>query len=137
MNASIADILQRARAGQALAEPAGERAAEDAEDEFPCYGRLRGVRQAAFMLELRLATGDADAFDYGLLGRVRLDPSAGLMLWFANGTVTVRGRNLRPVFEAALARRLAWVREADEPARVGRDPGATVVTAIEVETGSD
>ncbi len=134
MSASIADILQRSRAGSAPTSPHIEPPEpEDTEDEFPCYGRLRGPRQAAFMLELRRATGDGEAFDYGLLGRVRFDPSAGLALHFANGVVTVRGRNLRPVFEAALTRRLLWVREAAEPGRAGGDPDATVVTAIAVE----
>ena len=132
MSASITDILQRSR-GERPPLEADE--SGDDEDEFPCYGKLRGARQVAFMLELRLANGDGEAFDYGLLGRVRFDPSAGLTLHFANGVVTLAGKNLRPVFEAALTRRLTWVREANEPGRVGGDPGATVITKISLEFG--
>ena len=102
-------------------------------EEDRCYAKLRGPRQAALMLEVRFADGNGEAFDYGLLGRVRFDPSDGLVLGFAAGTVTIRGKNLRPVFDGIVSHRVTWVGEAPHPETAARDPEASVVTKIEVE----
>ena len=131
---NLAEILRQARGeGPPAAQQADPPAAGgDGTDEFRCYAALRGPRQVAFMLELRFADGNGDAFDYGMLGRARFDPSAGLVLQFGTGLVTITGKNLRPLFEAVLTHRVAWVAEADDPAAAARDPDACVVTAIEV-----
>ncbi|QJW95418.1 hypothetical protein [Frigoriglobus tundricola] len=129
MSGNISDLIRQARSDR----PTAAEEAEGEAEEHLCYSKLRGTRAVAFMLELRLAAGDSSGFDYGLLGRCTFDRSAGVTLYFAGGTVTIRGKNLRPVFEGILTHRVAWVAVAVEPATVARDPEATVVTAIEVE----
>lgn len=128
MSGSIAEMIERTR--QAAA-PLVE--LEEAPEELPCYAKLRGPRQVAFMVEFRTEAGDAEAFDYGLLGRASFDRSAGITLRFGNGSVLVAGRHLRPLFEAVVAHRVTWVAVAGDAGRAARDPDATVVTAITVE----
>lgn len=130
MSGSIAEIIERTR--QAAA-PLVE--LEEAPEELPCYAKLRGPRQVAFMVEFRTEGGDAEAFDYGLLGRVSFDRSAGITLRFGNGEVAIAGRHLRPLFEAIVAHRVTWVAVAADPGKAAKDPNATVVTAITMEAG--
>ncbi|OWK38934.1 hypothetical protein [Fimbriiglobus ruber] len=134
MNGSISDLVRQARGEKPSPAPAAPaKEAEEPPEEHACYAKLRGARQIAFMLELRLTGGDSDSFDYGLLGRCTFNRSEGVTLFFATGTVTICGKNLRPLFEAILAHRVAWVAVAEEPSAVSRDPEATVVTTIGVD----
>jgi hypothetical protein len=133
-NGMLSDLIRQSREAPGRVPPAPVGEAAEGADELPCFARLRGARQVAFMLELRGADGNSEALDYGLLARARFDPSAGLVLHFHGVTATVRGRKLRPLYEAILAHRVTWVEVAANPDTVARDPDATVVTAIEVET---
>ncbi len=133
MNGNISDLIRQARSERPLPAPTED--GEPPAEEYQCYSKLRGPRQVAFMLELRQAGGDSSGFDYGLLGRSTFDRSAGVTLYFAGGTVTIRGKQLRPLFEGILSHRVVWVAVAPDPAAVARDPEATVVTAIEIEVG--
>lgn len=111
-----------------------DRGAEpDGEEEYPCYARLRGPQQSAFMVEFRLADGTSDALDYGYLTRVGFHPSQGLVFHFAGVMVSVLGRNLRPLFEAVRDHRALWVGITAQPERVADDPEATVVTSIRID----
>jgi hypothetical protein len=132
MSGNISELIRQARVEKPV--PAQE-ADDDAAEDYLCYSRLRGIRSVAFMLEMRMVNGDSEGFDYGLLNRCRFDRSEGLTLYFAGGTVTIRGKNLRPLFEGILTHRVTWVAIAAAPDVVSRDPEATVVTAIEVEVG--
>ena len=85
------------------------------------------------MLELRFKTADAEAFPYSYLVRAQFNPSTGIELDFSACTVRIAGRNLRPLFAALVAQRVAVVTEVDElHAEAALDPGATVVTRLEV-----
>jgi hypothetical protein len=131
MGGNISELLRKSRDEL----PTAAEDADEGTEEHLCYAKLRGLHAVSFMLELRMAAGDSDGFDYGLLSRCTFDRSAGLTLFFASGTVTIRGKNLRPLFEGILTHRVSWVAVAADPATVSRDPEATVVTAIEVEVG--
>ena len=135
MSVSMAELVRQSRnetPSPASKEPVAE--ATDAVDEYVSYAKLRGPRQAAFMVEFRTAAGDSEAFDYGLLARCVFDRSAGLTLLFAAGKVVIRGKNLRPLFDAILAHRVLWVAVVDPPIGSAiRDPDATVVTGIEID----
>jgi hypothetical protein len=129
MVGNISELLRKSRDER----PAAAEDADEGTEEHLCYAKLRGLHAVAFMLELRTGAGDSDGFDYGLLGRCKFDRSEGVTLFFAGGTVTIRGKNLRPLFDGILTHRVYWVAVAAEPEMVARDPEATVVTAIEIE----
>ena len=129
MTGNISELIRQSRNER----PGPSEEAADEIESHSCYAKLRGQRSVAFMLELRKAAGDCEGFDYGLLSRCTFDRSAGVTLFFAGGTVTIRGKNLRPLFEGVLMHRVMWVAVAAEPEKVAHDPEATVVTGIEVE----
>ena len=64
-------------------------------DDWGTFGLLRGVKERAVMLNLKLKTGDDDAFTYALLERVTFDRSTGIILRFPGVQVTLFGRNLK------------------------------------------
>ena len=132
MSGTISELIRQSRAERPAPDPAAE---EMEAEEHLCYSKLRGPQSVAFMLELRAAAGDSNGFDYGLLSRCTFNRSDGVTLYFAGATVTIHGKNLRPLFEGILTHRVLWVAVAAEPEKVARDPDATVVTAIEVEVG--
>ena len=84
------------------------------------------------MVELRLKTGDRIGLPYPWLGEVRLN-SPVISLSFTTGvTVSIRGRNLTPLFSALLRHQAVFVWEADAPT-VGLMPeSAPLVEVIEV-----
>jgi len=109
-------------------------------DNCGAFGCLRGVRERAIMLELRRKNGSVTALGYSWLERVDFDPSTGIVLRFAGGKVTIRGRNLqaeiRPhlrLLDGLLRHRIVWIQEADEPSLLRADRHATVVERIEVD----
>jgi hypothetical protein len=135
-NISMAELIRPSRTEPAPTKGTTEplQHPEEPADEYPCYAKLRGPRQVAFMLELRFETGDSDAFDYGLLGRVRHNLSSGLKLEFANAIVSISGKNLRELKEALLMHRVPWIGLTNDPGQVAAtDPGATIVTAISID----
>jgi len=86
------------------------------------------------MVELWLSTGDRVGLPYAWLSEARFDPSAGVTLAFTTGVaVTVRGRNLGPVYAALVAHRAVYVREADPPTAELLGVGVPVVEAIRVD----
>ena len=76
----------RGRAGQPRpASPLDRVAAAEVdseEEECVAFGYLRGIRDRALSLELRLANGNRQAFPYSWLGPMAYNPSAGLLLKF-------------------------------------------------------
>ncbi|MCX7422667.1 MAG: hypothetical protein NT013_24440, partial [Planctomycetia bacterium] len=105
------------------------------------FGFLRGVKDRAAMLELRLKDGNSVAFDYGWLRKVEFNPSEGITLHFG-GTDTVRitGRNLnRPnaqLLRGIHAHRVPWIQEASEPDILKAADDATVIEQIVFPTAS-
>ena len=117
--------------------------ASEAED-LGSFGFLRGVKDRAAMLELRLKDGNSVAFDYGWLRKVEFNPSDGIVLHFG-GTDTVRiiGRNLnRPnatnaqLLRGIHAHRVPWIQEASEPDILKATNDATVIEQIVFPTAS-
>ena len=99
------------------------------------HGHLRVLPPDAvppMFLDLRLRTGDALALGYAHLLAAEFDAGGRLVLHAARHTVTLEGRNLRPLYDALVLLRLAAVREVGE-----RDDDlsetATVVNAVRVE----
>ena len=121
-----ADPRSSALPGAGFAAPK-EKAREDAEEECcPAFGYLRGVRDRALALEVRLRNGNHEWFPYHLLGRWSYNPSVGLLLRFSGENTTlvlVHGSNLAaPVNHGATnltdrgiqRHRVTWIREMEQ-----------------------
>ncbi|HEY4313823.1 MAG TPA: hypothetical protein VGN12_30570 [Pirellulales bacterium] len=109
----------------------------EAQDNLGVCGLLRGIRDRAIMLELRLRGGRVEACGYMWLDNATFDPSEGITLYFARKVVKISGRNLdtqiRPgvnLFEALLRHRVTWLREAD---LADQFYGKIAIERIEVE----
>jgi hypothetical protein len=123
-------------------EPESARQTEGTEitDDLGAFGWLRGVRERAVMLELRLRDGSVVALGYAWLHRAEFDPSAGITLHFGEKKVTIVGRSLnaerRPnvrLFAGIVRHRVPWIQEADEPELMEAAKRATVIESIQIE----
>jgi hypothetical protein len=110
----------------------------DAAEDLGGFGWLRGIRDRAWMLELRKKDGNILAVGYGWLERAEFDPSAGIKLHISGRIIQIKGRNLnaeaRPqlrLFQGIARHRVPWIQEADEPASIEADAEATVIDSIE------
>ena len=92
------------------------------EEECVAFGYLRGIRDRAMSLELRLANGNRQSFPYSWLGPMTYNPSAGLLLKFVGDLVylvLLEGSNLNAsvngaasLFDRGIQRhRVTFVRE--------------------------
>jgi len=117
------ELLEAEEIGDAAAESFSVRSAD---------------RHQKVMLELRFKTGDSTALAYSYFVRADCNPSTGIVLDFSAYAVRIEGRNLRPLFAALVAQRVAVVTEVDDlHAEATLDPDATVVTRIEVHERRD
>lgn len=106
--------------------------AEAPEAEQRAFSILRGVGKHLLMLELRRKTGDCVGLGYSYFAGMEFDASGVLVLYFTTHKVTVRGRNLRPVYEGLLDHSVGFLQEEDE--RYNDVPeGETVITSILAE----
>ena len=72
---------------------------EDDTGEASCaaFGYLRGIRERADAIEIRLRDGNSTWFPYGWLGNWKFNPSEGLLLKFSGDLVylvLIKGSNL-------------------------------------------
>lgn len=98
--------------------------------ELRCFGVAPDNRRPPAMLVLRLKTGDQKALMYAYLVEVDFNPSTGIRLRFVSHEVTIRGRNLEPLFTRLVEHRVGWIEAVDDPTAVG--DGAPVVAAIDI-----
>ncbi len=129
------DVLQRFKQLRAPSE-----AADDPEEERGCFGYLRGLRERATMLELRLRTGNAVAFGYAWLEQAEYDPSDGITLTFLGRKVRLLGGRLNRdgpaalgLFDGLLRHRVVWVREAERNGAAFGDAAEPLVREIRIE----
>jgi len=103
-NRDYESLLERATVKTA---PVGEEAVE----RF--YGFVTGVQDRAHNLEFRKADGRWPFREYSYLVGGEAAHAGEFFLQYANGErLTVRGRNLRPLYEKLLRHRITWLREA-------------------------
>jgi len=116
------------------AQEAGDGPPLEAEGEFPAFSILSADRQQKLMVDFRFLNGNAKALSYSYLVACDLNPSKGIELDFSGYTVTLAGRNLRPVYDALVSQRCAVVREMDDlHAEADLGAKATVVTKITIK----
>ena len=81
---------------------------EDDTGEASCaaFGYLRGIRERADAIEIRLRDGNSTWFPYGWLGNWKFNPSEGLLLKFSGDLVylvLIKGSNLdRPLTDSTI-----------------------------------
>jgi hypothetical protein len=86
------------------------------------------------MVVFRRKTGESVAFSYPHLLWLDFDPSRAIVLHFSTHTVTLRGRNLAPLFEKLLSYEAIEVNEVSPRYDVPtQKPDETVVTQIELK----
>jgi hypothetical protein len=96
------------------------------------------------LVEFRLRTGDVESLPYSLLGQVRFNPSAGLLLKFTGDVVTlvlILGSNLDAVLagrgvnltdRGLLRHRVTYVREMDREELRGAPAGQPTIDRIAI-----
>ena len=103
-NRDYESLLERA-----TGKPAA--AGEEAVERF--YGFVTGVQDRAHNLELRKADGSWPFREYSYLVGGAMVHAGEFSLELASGErVTVKGRNLRPLYEKLLRHRVTWLRDA-------------------------
>lgn len=111
----------------------------DAFEDCGTFGLLRGTKERAIMLNLKLKTGDEDAFAYALLERVTFQRSIGIGLRFPGIQVMLSGRHLhKPVgtgvslLEALHRHRVPWISELDEVRSWTHADEVPIITRVEI-----
>jgi hypothetical protein len=120
------------------------------DDELSCsaFGFLRGLHERSLALELRLKTGDREAYPYSMLAAVRFNPSVGVLLKYTGDLTTlvlIRGSNLdlrvhngtADFIEGLERQRVVWVREMDQHelrAAGDREPTVDRIEVAECES---
>lgn len=126
----LSERLRRLRPPPAIAEEVEDE--DDDPDGYRAFALVRGMRQHALMLELRLRTGDSVALAYPWLREVRFDRSGELLLMFDPQLVTIRGRRLEALHAGVLMHRARWVWEADRAAAELVPEGEPLVEEVSV-----
>ncbi len=99
------DALLESRANK---KPPGEEQSE----RF--YAFVTGIQDRAHNLEFRKAAGGWPFREYSyLIGGEALHAGEFVLLFASGERVTVRGRNLRPLYEKLLRHRVTWIREGE------------------------
>jgi hypothetical protein len=84
---------------------------EETSERF--YGFVTGIQDRAHNIEFRKAEGSWPFLEYSYLVGGEALHAGEFVLRFATGErVTVRGRNLRPLYEKLLRHRVTWLRDA-------------------------
>jgi hypothetical protein len=133
-------ILDRYATARTSNGEASEQLEAEPADDLGVFGYLRGVRDRAIMLELRLKDGGSRALGYAWLDHAQFDPSEGITLSFAGRTVRITGRNLncelRPnvrLFAGILRHRVPWIQEADGASAIEADDSTMVIDDLSIK----
>ena len=110
----------------------------DGAEDYGAFAILRGVRDFARFLQLRMKDGSMIAIGYAWLERVEFQPPS-ITLHFTTQRVTIIGRNLnseiRPnvrLLDGLLRHRVPWLQQADAATVMEADHRATVIESVEV-----
>lgn len=114
------------------------KAARDSEDEkgaADAFQEARARSREALMLDVRLADGTIESFDYGLPKRVTYKPDGTLILRFGEDRITVEGSNLQRVRQAVTEGRARFIQEGTEAEQGLKPEDAAHIERIVIEEG--
>jgi hypothetical protein len=101
----------------------------------PAFSLVSADRQQKTMLEFCFVDGNAVALAYAYLVGIQFNPSMEIQMDFSGYQVHLKGRNLRPLFDALVAQRVASIQQMDDlQSRANLLETATVVLNIEVKS---
>jgi len=101
-------------------------------DSGSTFGIDRQPTGYVLMLEVRLKSGTSFGLPYSFLIEAGFDASGVLTLVFTTRKVTIKGRNLRIVYDFALNHRLEFVQE-ENPLYDESSEAEPFISSIEVE----
>lgn len=129
---SIADRYPTAPLGDDEDGPPEPSNDDDEATDLGAYSLL-GPRRQELFLDLRLRCGDDLALPYVDIAGMRHRPGEGtIIIALRPGKVTIRGRNLKAIYQALLSHRVRFIRECDERPEFQADD-AVVVESITAE----
>lgn len=113
---------------------------EDSQDDYGAFGFLRGVRDRALFLELRLKDGNIRAIGYAWIEGIDFDRSEGLLLHVAGQRIRIKGRNLdaevQPnitLLKGLTRHRVPYIQEADNAMAMKTSGQSILVESIDWE----
>lgn len=137
----MSDNPKTAFASRFASEPPSVVIEPEAEENLTAFGYLRGVKERALMLEMRLKDGSSVAYSYALLDRASFDPSDGIRLHFPRTEIVIRGRGLNQpagpgakLFDLLLRQRVTWIQEASRGDVLSQRTEKTIVEAIAIDS---
>lgn len=107
---------------------------EDRHDSHPCYEVVAVTRS---MLSLEVAPRVRRAFPYAFLEEVDYTDPNLLVLHFPQWIVTIKGRNMDPVYKALIDHRAVRITSVRDDFGQGGSEGQTVITTISIDKQSD
>jgi hypothetical protein len=110
--------------------PASDAGAGTDEQDYRAYGINRTGRPA-LMLDLRLVSGNYLALSYSYLMSAAFNLSGELSLLFTSHQVTVKGKNLRRIYDGVLSHTLRYIQE--ENADYERDNPEPFISEIAID----
>jgi hypothetical protein len=119
------DIFQRRSIRLPRSETSGGALAE-----YSAFGLEEYFGEVLPTLSFRLKDGRQFAKPYHRLDEVSFDPSHGVGLEYPDVAITLRGRNLAPLYVLICAYKVRWVQEAGRALTLLVPESETVVEAI-------
>ncbi len=101
-------------------------------DHYQAFVPVRQPNRRAEMLELVFKNGRRESFTYSHLYRAIYDPDIGIILYFSEHTVTIRGLRLLSGHRRLLIHRIASVYEADSCAQQLAEPDHPVIQSVSI-----
>ncbi len=93
------------------------------------YKTSRGDNKA-LMIEFRFKSGRSKAIGYAYISEMDLDPSDSIILNSTTSVITLKGRNLEPLFKHLLQHKVTFIEEMPD-GEVSKEQ--TSIHAIEVQ----
>lgn len=67
--------------------------------------------ERAIALNCVFSDGTQKAFMYAYMSSYNFDPSIGIEIISTDGSITIKGRNLQPIYDGLLRHKIRWVKQ--------------------------
>lgn len=106
--------------------------AEDTPPQKSFQSLMQAAVGAEITLDIRLKGGNAIALPYSYLLSIHYNAQGKITLTWAHATVTIEGRNLKPIYDGMLTHNVSFIHEGDAYFDEGEDSD-TFITTITIE----
>ena len=118
--------------GRWTGDPEGEQVAE-LPRSYRAYWANPKRRHPAIALDIRKRGGVCEGFSYALLVKRRYLPGGEIVLTFTTDAVSIRGRNLRPLYDELVRHNVDYIQEFDPYGFDEPEEGETCIEAFYIE----